>query len=142
MPLANLPWEWIGTVAALAYVVLGAVLGLSGMNVRWAVLLFIPLLFSLIYERGGTARLLASPLVEYWGRVSYSLYITHYVVLAAFKFLYRVPLLGHTPLGLLALTTVQFCAIAAVAAATYHLIEEPGRKFLTRKRRLPVSGLQ
>ena len=98
-------------------------------------LLIPPLLVPIALNVGPLAHLLARPLPEYLGRVSYSLYITHYVVLAAMRFLFQVPRIKDNLWLTFACTLVEVMLIYAVARFTYHFIEEPGRKWLTRSSR-------
>lgn len=125
-------WSRVGLACALLYVPLGVVLGLVGADVRWQVLLVPPLLFSIALNAGPVARLLARPLPEYLGRISYSLYITHYVVIISMRFLIMMPRIERSVPLTLALTVIEIVIIYLLARFTYHYIEEPARKWLTR----------
>ena len=118
---------------------MGVWLGWHGDNVRLAVPLLVPVLYALLMQRGALARFCALPSVVYWGRVSYSLYITHFVALAAFRLAFG--LAGSDPLRLAVATLLQLALIVVLAVGTYRLVEEPGRVWLTGAfKRLAVAA--
>lgn len=125
-------WATVGLVCAVLYVVLGVIFGLIGVDVRWVVVFVPPLLISIALNAGPVAAFLGRPLVEYLGRVSYSLYITHYPVLVALNFLFRIPRIRDNLTLTLICTLFEVAAIYAMARFTYHFVEEPARKWLTR----------
>jgi peptidoglycan/LPS O-acetylase OafA/YrhL len=82
---------------------------------------------------GVVARLLGSRPVEWSGRVSYSVYLTHFpVIVIANSYLLRHGALGLSRVerGLLILGVLV--VVLVVGVATYHLVEEPSRKGLRR----------
>lgn len=126
---AESPLPLISGLCLALFVVLGVWLGWHGDQVRLVVPLLVPVLYTLLLERGALARFCALPGVVYWGRVSYSLYITHFVALAIFRLAFN--LAGSDPLKLVAATLIQLGLIIGMAIGTYRLVEEPGRLWLT-----------
>lgn len=131
------PLGLIGIFCLLMFIALGVWLGWESGYVRLAVPLLVPVLYSLLCQRGVLASFCALPSVVYWGRVSYSLYITHYVVLAVTRFAFNQA--GSDSLRLVIAAMLQLLLVIAVTLATYHWIEEPGRQWLsTLLKRLTV----
>jgi peptidoglycan/LPS O-acetylase OafA/YrhL len=85
---------------------------------------------------GWIGRFLSSRPLQWGGRVSYSLYLTHYIVLLLFKHLLPwenyidAPILVRVVLVLLIIPWVL-----GPAALVYHYVEEPARKVLLRRSR-------
>ena len=125
-------WSRIGLACGLLYIPVGVLLGVIGVNVRWEVLLVPPLLLSIALNSGPVARLLARPSPEYLGRISYSLYITHYVVIIAMRFILRDPRIEASMPLTITFVSMEIILIFVLARLTYHFVEEPGRKLLTR----------
>ena len=135
---AGAPLPLIGELCLALFVALGVWLGWHSDRVRLVVPLLIPVLYALLLQRGALARFCALPAVVYWGRVSYSLYITHFVALAIFRLAFN--LAGSDPLRLGAATLLQLGLIVVMAIGTYRVIEEPGRLWLTATlSRLPLA---
>jgi peptidoglycan/LPS O-acetylase OafA/YrhL len=125
----RLPWDALALTLGLAICASTTCWGAP----PWLVPLFAVLVLALARARGPVARLLASAPLLYAGRVSYAMYLTHGLALAAFEKL--VPAERLAPAGLLArLAAVAGAALCVGAAAhlTYTLIEEPGRLRLRR----------
>ena len=125
---AATPLPLIGGLCLTLFMVVGVWLGWHGDQVRLVVPLLVPVLYVLLVQRGALARSCALPCVVYWGRVSYSLYITHFVALAMFRLAFN--LAGSDPLRLAAATVLQLGLIVVLAVGTYRLVEEPGRLWL------------
>ena len=127
----NLLWSQIGLLCAIIYIPIGILLGIAGINVRWEIILVPPLLLSLALNTGSVTRFFARPLPEYLGRVSYSLYITHFPVILGTRFIFLNPLVKNS----LLLTTIfvlgEIVLVYMLAHFTYHRVEEPSRKWLT-----------
>lgn len=126
-------WSRVGLICAALYVPIGVLLGITEINVRWEVLLVPPLLLSLALNIGPVARALSRPLPEYLGRVSYSLYITHFIVIISSRFIFRNARVEDSPPVSLAFTAMEVLIIYLLARFTYHFVEEPARKWLARK---------
>lgn len=90
-------------------------------------------IFALARQQGKLSQVLSTTFSDYCGRISYSLYITQFVVLMPVKkILPFEKLIGQG--SLLQLTyLIGICSIAFITAiAGYHLVEEPARKFLRK----------
>ncbi|MBC7461183.1 MAG: acyltransferase, partial [Thermoleophilia bacterium] len=93
-----------------------------------------------VLDRSRTPLLATRPLV-YWGKVSYSLYMTHAVTdMVLVRWLRSTELVtAAVPLKLL-VACAYVVVIAAVAAATYHWVEEPARRRLNPRRPEPAPS--
>lgn len=123
----RLPWDAIAVVASIAIV---AVTSLWG-PLRVTVFLTAALVLALAHANGPMARLLGSRPFRYGGEISYSLYMTHTVVLLMSEWV--LPAHGFADAStLLKLTYVggHLLAFTAVAAAVFHLVENPGRRVI------------
>ena len=96
--------------------------------------LMIPLLAVMLYflathSRSPLSRLLACPFACYWGRVSYSLYMTHAVTSMVMIRLLPLPAFaGRSMIVRLSACTIFFLVLGLVAMLVYHFIEEPARR--------------
>jgi len=94
---------------------------------------FALLIFGLSYERGSLARLLSTRAIVYGGLASYSLYMTHYVIMqtyigytwAYWKTIPNLPLVFR--LGILLFIAVVFLGAAVLS---YRYVEEPANRKL------------
>jgi peptidoglycan/LPS O-acetylase OafA/YrhL len=117
----------------LAIVVGAALLFRLGAAQWWIVPLVPPLILGLAYGRGRLTRVLAHPLLVYAGKISFALYMTHYLWLWV---MHRyVPLATLATHGLpvrIAWVLAHALPMPIIAAVTYHVIEEPARHWLMR----------
>jgi peptidoglycan/LPS O-acetylase OafA/YrhL len=82
---------------------------------------------------GFMSRLLGSRVMEWSGRISYSVYLTHFLVIVwANNYLIRHGAIGLPRAQRALLILVVLVAVVLVGVATYHLVEEPSRKGLRR----------
>ncbi|HEX7007959.1 MAG TPA: acyltransferase [Alphaproteobacteria bacterium] len=92
------------------------------------------LVYGLSADRGAVCRWLAKPAVLYWGRASYSLYMTHLVVVWILHSYVTPPELAQYPPTLrAAVMTGLVAAILGAAAFTYRWIEQPSRRWMLRR---------
>ncbi|MCW2973835.1 MAG: Acyltransferase, partial [Thermoleophilia bacterium] len=149
-----LPWHRLGLPLLAASIALGVWSFVATGTALRAVPVFALLVYALAWERplrplravaaGGvldrsrTPLLATRPLV-YWGKVSYSLYMTHAVTdMVLIRWLRSTDLVtAGVPLKL-AVFVGYVGAVAAVAAATYHWVEEPARRRLGPRRPEPA----
>jgi peptidoglycan/LPS O-acetylase OafA/YrhL len=116
----------------------GGMLSLAGLSARWLIVLVPPMLLGLAHQQGWVARVLARPWIVYWGTVSYSLYMTHYLWLwVMHTFLPLSTLATYSAPVRLAFVLIHAVPTLAIAAATYHMIEEPARRRLARLVHVP-----
>lgn len=129
----GLVFDRVALGASLAILVLTAIGGLGVLQFL-IIAAFAVLVFGLSGATGPVARFYASPLLIYLGRVSYSLYLTHYTVLMVVNQLYR-RLAGDGVEPWLHFVTFMGIYLAAALVAAhllYSLVEEPARKRLRR----------
>jgi len=91
------------------------------------------LIYGLSYERGFLAKLLSTRIVVLGGLISYSLYMTHALVLRSYLFYFWD--WSHSPHGLVVRWLVLMLlavALFGMAAAFYYYIEVPGNRKLRR----------
>jgi peptidoglycan/LPS O-acetylase OafA/YrhL len=131
--------DTIGVVVFLAVVAL--LLFASGPLIVIVIPLFVVLVASLQYDRGMVAHFLASPIAQFIGRISYSIYMVHFLlvvtILIALKRLFHVPfvtsrfrddpVLAVNPWIGDVLVIVLIIMVLITASGTYRFIEEPGR---------------
>ena len=73
------------------------------------------------------------------GRISYSIYLTHYVVALAYVEIVRRNDILNAPVAVrIMLLTSAIAVVVALGAAFYHLVEEPARRAISRPRRAPA----
>lgn len=124
-------WRWnvLTPTLFVAALILGVWMEVQGYKVFWLVLLFALFLLGLAHEVGPAKRLFESRLMQYWGRRSYSLYITHALSIYMFAALLPAAGFGDSGLGLRILVLgVYLCFLALVGALTYRFLEEPLRR--------------
>jgi peptidoglycan/LPS O-acetylase OafA/YrhL len=92
---------------------------------NWATLPFSLLIFCLANGGGLIGRLLSTRWLLFWGRASYSVYMSHALVAIVFRKL-AVPRLSATPGWITWVIVVAACGL--VGALVYQIIEEPARK--------------
>jgi peptidoglycan/LPS O-acetylase OafA/YrhL len=117
---------WVGRLDLAVFAAFWAAV-LFSPNDLAAVLLCPALILALALETGPLARLLGAAPLHYLGTISYSIYLVHYCVLGALNLLPPMPpwLYGMVTLAL----------TLAIAAATYHGIERPARRWIAQQTR-------
>ena len=122
-------WDILTPAIFVASLLLGVWMEVQGYKVFWLVLLFAMILFGLAHEGGPAVRLFESRPMQYWGRRSYSLYITHalsiYLLAAVF------PAAGFEDSGTglrVVLFVVYIAFMGLVGVFTYRYLEEPLRR--------------
>ena len=134
-------WRWLDerrsgrgwdAVAVVSVVVLGLALAFVGVEgTQPLVTLPVIALFVLACAgaTGPVGRILGSRLLLWGGRVSYSVYMTHFIVLMVLGVLLPVARFADAGTGVkLAVLVGHYAIVVIVGAACYHLVEEPARK--------------
>ena len=118
----------------LVAMVLGAaVLFRLGAPAAWSVMLVPPLILGLAYGQGRATRVFAHPLMVYGGKISFALYMTHYLWLWVMHYVFPLATLVDASLPVrIGWVLAHALPMPLVAAATYHLVEEPARHWLMR----------
>ena len=93
------------------------------------VLLMGALIFALALARGGLADLLGRPLMHFWGRASYSLYMVHLLVIPT---VYKAAALAHVPEDSALPLVLALACLLAVSSLVYLRVEETARLRLRR----------
>jgi peptidoglycan/LPS O-acetylase OafA/YrhL len=125
-------WDWIAVGAAIAVATVCCSIGPSPAEfvVLAAVALFV---VACSLASGFVHDLLSTRLMQWGGRISYSLYMTHYLVfLVAKKLIGWERYEGSSPEVRIAVLAVWMGLVIAVAAACFYLVEEPARRLLRR----------
>ncbi|MBL8627913.1 MAG: acyltransferase [Myxococcales bacterium] len=118
----------------LALVVVASVMNHVGVPAACAVPLVPPLLLGLAYGEGRISRWFAHRAMVYGGKISFALYMTHYLWLWVMH--HKFPLATLATHGLpmrLAWIAAHALPMPLIAAAVYHLVEEPARHWLVRR---------
>ncbi|NOS80994.1 MAG: acyltransferase [Nitrospira sp.] len=127
--IQDLPGTWFATAGLLLFVI--SISGLFNHSISLIYLAFALLVLGLSYDGGWIAQLLSQRTIVYGGTISYSIYMTHAVVL---KFYSAV---GHklgwqTQESLIAGALVFIGAVLVTGSAFYHVIEAPCNKTLRK----------
>lgn len=132
--LTNITWAIaiVGSSVLVADTVGG---DLSGqLNALWLTPLYALAIYALSWEQGPVAKLFSTKPMIYGGKISYALYLTHFICLIVLR--RALPMenivTGTNPLtGLLTLSG-YLIVITAAAIVTYQFIEKPGQRLLKR----------
>jgi peptidoglycan/LPS O-acetylase OafA/YrhL len=114
----------------------------AGLSAYWTVVLVAPMLLGLANDSGRPGRLFAHPWMVYWGKVSFALYMTHYSWLWLLHSV--LPLRDLAGLDIpsrIGIVLVHLLPPFAIASATYHLIEQPARRWLSNFVASPSASL-
>ncbi|KRC65462.1 hypothetical protein ASE12_12290 [Aeromicrobium sp. Root236] len=88
---------------------------------------------------GWVARALSGRVVVWGGRISYSIYLTHYVVFLVYVEIVRRNDIATSAFAVrVGVLVLALTAVVALGAAFYHLVEEPARRAISRPRRAPA----
>lgn len=117
------------TIVALALAA-GYIAFTKSLPVSILYLAFALLIFGLAYERGLIAKILSTKFAVHGGLASYSLYMTHYLVIRSYQcfFLHWLPASAWLRLTIL---LAVLGAITALALLVHRYIEEPARQTWT-----------
>ena len=127
--LPDFPGTWVAIAGLLLFIV--AISGLFNHSIPLIYLAFALLIFGLSYDGGWISWILSRRPIVYGGVISYSMYMTHAVVLKYFASIGHK--IGIQTLGLRIVLAFFFIgAVLITASAFYHLIEEPCNKALRR----------
>lgn len=159
-PQKRLPWGSALEIAVL--ITAGLLISYVG-DVTWRLLVcdlsFVAAVILFAREEGAISRILAAPSMQALGRWSYSIYLTHLLILATagYGLNAAVTKMGRTDLlrpsgvaglekidfglwGDTALTLIIAATVIAVSAGTYRMIEEPGRQWARTAARRRGAG--
>ena len=152
--LLNIGWRQLGPrarqgrfwdlIAVVSVVVVGVIIWLMARHGEFTVpVATLPFLGLLVVACAGAAgrfaTLLGSRVVERSGRVSYSVYLTHFlVIIIAYYFIVTRHMEAYSDSMRLLVFLVTVLAIVIVGVATYFLVEEPSRKLIRRLERRRV----
>jgi peptidoglycan/LPS O-acetylase OafA/YrhL len=120
--------RWPGVMAALAC---GGLLA-AGAGGGWDEIVYVPAAFftgllALALARGWPSRLLGTPVLRDFGEISYSTYLSHYLLFIAFKLMFvHDPALQVGWLGLIG----YFAMVFAASVILYHGVEKPAQRWL------------
>jgi peptidoglycan/LPS O-acetylase OafA/YrhL len=87
---------------------------------------FAVLILSLARNERPIAGLFGNPVMHYLGRISYSVYLVHWLVLT------NVPVENWLTIPEGTLTVVRILSVIVAAVLLHHLIEQPSRRRLRR----------
>jgi peptidoglycan/LPS O-acetylase OafA/YrhL len=125
----NPPAEAIGMCGA--FFLLSYVLFNKNLSVLILYAAFALLIFGLSYERGLLARILSTKIAVQGGLASYSLYMTHVLILRSYLF-FSWERLPQSAFVRFIIFLILVGTLAGTAFIFYHYIEEPANKKLRR----------
>jgi len=125
----------------IALVTIAAVIYELGAPALWVVPLVPALILGLAYGHGRLTRIFAHPVMVYGGKISFALYMTHYLWLWLMHHFFPLATLVTASLPMrVAWVFAHAAPMPFIAAATYHIIEEPARHWLMRTRAKPAAS--
>ncbi|MCH6471810.1 acyltransferase family protein [Sinomonas terrae] len=126
-------WGWtaLGSAAAVAGII--AVMGGSGPQALASVPLIAVFVLSCGGSTGIVGNILSSRLLQWGGRISYSVYMTHFLVLSLMPRFIPAERFGEGPFAAGSALTVYFLMVIAVGAGTYYFIENPARRLISKR---------
>ncbi|MEX5256851.1 acyltransferase family protein [Kocuria arenosa] len=126
-------WGWVAVVAVAGVVVLLGVIGDGSPFVLATVPLIGVFVLACAGATGWLLRLLGSKVMIWGGKVSYSVYMTHFILLMAFGKILPwdayVDSSLETRLGVMA---AYYLMVIIAGASCYYLVEEPARRAIRR----------
>lgn len=126
-------WDAIAVGAVVGVVVVLYTTGLDSPEMFLSIPLITLFVLCCALARGPVASFLSWPVMQWGGRVSYSLYMTHWLVLMVAKKVLPWDAFAHASLvERIGVLLAYGCAIAALAAGMYHLVEVPGHRLVMR----------
>ena len=136
-PSVSRRWSGVALASTALMILVATVLAAQGWNAMLAAPLIPLVIYSLARGQGGFASLLATPTMLLWGAVSYSLYMTHLIVLNCVR-----AIVGGMPTGVagVAVAVLVIALSLAVAYCTYHWVEEPCRRAMRARSPVRVGG--
>jgi len=138
------PWPLIAAASLLVFPFAATLIDVKGgQSFALAPILLSVVIYGLAMDESrGLGRWLAKPFAVYWGQVSYSLYMAHWIVIIAGWAL--IGAVGLQPMGPMVATLtllLQLGLVLLLALLLYHLIELPCRQRMRRwYAAMPPSG--
>lgn len=109
------------------------------LQVLWLTPLFAFAIYALSWQYGAIANLFKTKLLMMGGELSYSLYLTHFIVLIVLRRVFPFESMVGANVLMRLLLVFGYLAVMGVAAiATYRLVESPGRLWM--KKMMPPSA--
>jgi peptidoglycan/LPS O-acetylase OafA/YrhL len=125
----------------LTLTVVAASFARFGVPPHWAVVLVPPMLLGLAGQRGRLSRILSHPWTVYWGKVSFALYMTHYLWLWVIQTAVPVSRLATYDVAWrIGFGLLYVLPPFVIAMATYQVIEEPARRRIAGIVRRPATA--
>ncbi|QNE15578.1 acyltransferase [Pseudarthrobacter sp. NBSH8] len=124
---------WLGLLLLVGLILITPLVLEPPVRASVGVLLASAAIYFLAVGGGPAVRLLGSRVLEYGGRISFSMYMTHAIALIVLGKVFEIDSWVDRPLVLRIVAVAAHIVLAISAgAAAYHLVEKPAQRYMVR----------
>lgn len=124
---------WLGVLLLTALIAVTPLIASPVIRASIGVLLAAAAIYFLAIGSGSAVRFLSSKALDYGGRISFSIYMTHAISLIMLGKIFEIDSWTDQPLPLrVAAVAVHIAVAIGAGAAAYHFVEKPAQLYLVR----------